>query len=153
MFKPFFVDTIFGQVEVTVIDGHHVNVSAGSSGKNYIMFRGENYYVSLHLGLAAGQWRQHVDRLSGIISQPYVTRSLGANAPLSYAKKIVAELTARVNAYLTANPAVLEQAQEAKLESDVARLEGEAEELQAKLDIALDALNNARVELRGFRNR
>lgn len=117
MFSTYSVDTPFGPVEVTPTDGQHVHVSAGSSGRNRLFYRGDDYYLSLHLGLYDGKWQPYRDQKTGEVSRTYLslTRGIGDPAPKTYRAAIEAGVMEAVRAFLAAQKDVLDKAEEEDL--------------------------------------
>ncbi len=119
MFIEFKVLTEFGPVDVTATDAKHVHVSAGSSGRGRLPYRGDEYYVSIHLGLYDGVWALYRDE-HGQPSRTAVslTRNFGQTAPPSYKKKIVDEILEKVSKYLDEYPETMVEAEQDHLKRE-----------------------------------
>jgi hypothetical protein len=152
MFKTYSIDTPFGVVEVTPTDGHHVHVSAGSSGRNRIEYRGSSYYLSLHLGLYDGQWLPYRDE-GGQVSRTYLTLvcGIGSDAPKTYRAAIEKAVTEAVRAFLDTQKDVLATAELEKLEREVDAAFEAVVQQEKVLAAARQACNKAGAALRDFK--
>lgn len=140
MFQNQNVETRFGTVRVTATDAQHVHVSAGSSGEKYVTYRGQDYYVSIHLNNYGGKWLPTRDE-TGKESRTsiHITKSGSFSmeeAPRTYKAAIYEEIHNFVSAFLDSHPAMLIEAEREHVTNALDRTNEELVELQVKVDEA-----------------
>jgi hypothetical protein len=131
------IETKFGTVFLSIVQGDYVYVDGSGNGK-FITVADKKYTLSVRLHCYDGKtWEpgknefgQTHDSISSGTWQSYKAFD---RMPPSYEKKAVAEIIEKVSAYLAANPAQLKAGAVADANNELAREEDKLAELEAQL--------------------
>lgn len=153
------VETPFGPVFMTVVQGDYVYVDASSRSKT-IAYRGNEYVLSLRLHTYDGgkTWELLRGPGGGVDSCAIYGHKYGdcrANIPPSYLKKIVAGIIEKVAEHLSTHKHLLRQAAMAHAHNNWAREADKLDEMEAqvaaqgeKVEALRAKYDEARVDIR-----
>jgi hypothetical protein len=135
--KDIEIETQFGPVFLSIVQGDYVYVDGQSNGK-FITVAGKKYTIALRLHCYDGStWELTKDKYGstrdGISSGVWQSYKAFDRMPPSYEKKAVAEIIAQVSDYLKGHPFQRAQGAYADANNELARAEEKLAELEAQV--------------------
>lgn len=136
--KDIQINTDLGPVFLSIVQGNYVYVDASGNGK-FITYKGNKYSMSLRLHTYDGgkTWELSKDQYGhtagSVSASKYQTYSIHDDMPPSYKAKCIAEIIAKVSAYLAAHPDQLLDAAVADANNSLANEESKLAELEEQV--------------------